>query len=54
MKLKLCRTFASFSVILPTYARLMLFFQIIDDVLPLLYEIRLSDPDIVLRVVSKY
>lgn len=28
--------------------------QIIDEVLPLLYDIRLSDPQITLRVVSKY
>lgn len=28
--------------------------QIIDDILPLLYEIRLSDPQITLRVVRKY
>lgn len=27
--------------------------QIIDDVLPLLWEVRLSDPDIILRVVRK-
>lgn len=29
------------------------FIQIIDDVLPLLWEVRLSDPDIILRVVRK-
>lgn len=28
--------------------------QIIDEVLPMLYEIRLSDPEIILRVVRKY
>lgn len=28
--------------------------QIIDEVLPLLYDIKLSDPQITLRVVSKY
>lgn len=28
--------------------------QIIDEVLPLLYDIRLSDPQITLRVVSKW
>lgn len=28
--------------------------QIIDEVLPLLYEVRLSDPQIILRVVSEY
>lgn len=28
--------------------------QIIDEVLPLLYDIRLSDPQIILRVVSKW
>lgn len=28
--------------------------QIIDEVLPLLYDVRLSDPQIILRVVSKY
>lgn len=27
--------------------------QIIDEVLPLLYDVRLSDPQIILRVVSK-
>lgn len=28
--------------------------QIIDDVLPLLWDVKLQDPDIMLRVVSKY
>lgn len=28
--------------------------QIIDEVLPMLYEVRLSDPEIVLRVVREY
>lgn len=28
--------------------------QIIDEVLPLLLEVRLTDPDIIVRVVSKY
>lgn len=32
---------------------LLLLWQIIDDVLPLLWEVRLSDPEIILRVVSK-
>lgn len=34
--------------------QLTTFEQIIDEVLPLLWDIRLSDPDIVLRVVSEY
>lgn len=28
--------------------------QIIDEVLPLLWDVRLSDPEVILRVVSKY
>lgn len=48
--------FASFSFLF-LFPFFYLFFsrlQIIDDVLPLLMSVRLSDPDIILRVVSKY
>lgn len=37
----------------PLFTKLLLSTQIIDEVLPLLWEVRLSDPDIILRVVRK-
>lgn len=37
-----------------TLFRLLVRSQIIDEVLPLLWDVRLSDPEIILRVVRKY
>lgn len=46
--------FGRFSGKFGTHFPTPLSFQIIDEVLPLLYETKLSDPDVMLRVVRKF